>query len=184
MTDISVRISDINRRAIDFWRDAGSKMWFAKSDQFDADIDKKFGQDVIFLENIDLVKYFEDEQDGNQMLGIIICIDQFRRNLFRNNKKTFEQDFKALGLAKYMVSNQLVLKIEQSLQMFAHMPYMHSENLEDQEMALKLFDNSEFAVIHYDIIKQFNRFPHRNKMSGRTSSAEELAFLQAGGFHG
>lgn len=178
------RISDISAKAIQFWRDAGMKLWFQKSDDFDAKMNDIFADDLVFLETQNLPKHFENSQDAYNILGIIICLDQFRRNLNRGSHKAFAFDSQALALSQYMIKHKLHLDIAEDIRMFSYMPYMHSEDLSVQEDALILFDNSEFAVIHYDLIKAYGRFPHRNAVLGRNSTAEELKFLETDGFKG
>ncbi|NRA87583.1 MAG: DUF924 domain-containing protein [Rhizobiales bacterium] len=153
------RISDINTRVIEFWRAAGKKNWFAKSDSFDAKIKTNFLADVEYLADIDLVTHFKGIKNAMDVLGIIICLDQFRRNLYRNSAKAFEQDAKALGLAKLIQTNGLDDTLDEDIRTFAYMPYMHCEQLVDQETSLKLFDNSNYAVIHYDLIIFRVQFP-------------------------
>lgn len=178
------KTSEISTKAIDFWRAAGGKAWFSKSDEFDAKMAATFAADLTYLESIDLPEYFANSTNAYDILGIILCLDQFRRNLNRGSAKAFIFDPQALALSHQMVENKLHLEIDKDLRMFAYMPYMHSEDLSVQEKALILFDNSEFAVIHYDLIKKYGRFPHRNEVLGRESTAEELEFLKTDGFKG
>lgn len=176
------KITDINDRAVKFWLDAGAKHWFAKSDEFDAAIKTKFASDLEFLVDVDLSDIFKNETDAQKMIGLLICLDQFRRNLYRNDARAFAQDYKALAMAQHIQDNSLLETIDEPIRMFAKMPYMHSEDLQIQEQALIIFEHSEYAVIHYDIIKQFGRFPHRNVCLGRESTSTELEFLANGGF--
>lgn len=178
------RISEIGSKAIGFWRAAGGKAWFKKSDEFDADMRTKFADDLLFLEGIDLPQHFAKSTDAKQILGIIICLDQFRRNLNRGSGLAFAYDSQALALAKMLVDNGMDKHIDKDIRMFCHMPYMHSEDLATQQQALKLFNNDEFAVTHFDLIKQFGRFPHRNAVLGRQSTEAELEFLKTDGFKG
>lgn len=178
------KISKISAKAVSFWRDAGQKTWFTKSDEFDAKMATIFTDDLAYLETMDLPDYFANSTDAYDILGIILCLDQFRRNLNRGSDKAFKFDHQALALSSQMVESKLYLQINEDIRMFAYMPYMHSEDLGVQQQALILFDNNEFAVIHYDLIKKYGRFPHRNEVLGRTSTPEELAFLQTDGFKG
>lgn len=178
------KISEISSKAVDFWRAAGGKAWFSKSDEFDAKMAAIFADDLFYLEAINLPEYFADSTDAYEILGIILCLDQFRRNLNRDSGKAFAFDDQALALSRQMIENKLHLNIDKDIRMFAYMPYMHSEDLSVQEQALSLFDNSEFAVIHYDLIKKYGRFPHRNAVLGRESTASELEFLATDGFKG
>ncbi|MGL1920597.1 MAG: DUF924 domain-containing protein [Hyphomicrobiales bacterium] len=177
-------ITDISTRAIEFWREAGAEFWFKKSDDFDNDMREKFTADLAFLETVDLPNHFENSKNGLKILGIIICLDQFRRNLNRGSGLAFAYDEQAFTLSKLMVDANLDDQIDKGLRMFVYMPYMHSENLAVQEKALELFDNSPFAVIHYDLIKAYGRFPHRNQVLGRESTKAELEFLETDGFKG
>ncbi|MCJ8324026.1 MAG: DUF924 domain-containing protein [Rhizobiales bacterium] len=178
------RLLDISQRAITFWRDAGAKAWFEKSDEFDAKMAGLFADDLAFLETQNLPQIFADSTAANDILGLIICLDQFRRNLNRGSGKAFAFDHQALKLSQHMVNNELHLQIDEAIRVFSYMPYMHSENIAVQQQALVLFDNNEFAVTHYDLIKAYGRFPHRNEVLGRTSTPEELEFLATDGFKG
>lgn len=178
------KISEISAKAVDFWQNAGGKAWFKKSDEFDAKMAATFNDDLTYLETINLPEYFADSTDAYGILGIILCLDQFRRNLNRGSDQAFTFDGQALALSRQMIENKLHLEISDNIRMFSYMPYMHSENLGVQQQALILFDNSEFAVIHYDLIKKYGRFPHRNAVLGRTSTPEELEFLKTDGFKG
>lgn len=178
------RISDISARAVNFWRDAGGKAWFSKSDEFDAKMAAEFNDDLIHLESIDLPEYFANSTNAYEILGIILCLDQFRRNLNRGSGKAFEFDHQALALSRQLIENKLYLEIDKDIRMFSYMPYMHSEDLAVQQKSLVLFDNDEFAVTHYDLIKKYGRFPHRNEVLGRKSTSEELEFLKTDGFKG
>lgn len=179
-----MNIDDISQKAVNFWREAGGKAWFSKSDEFDAKMRDQFEASLNYLEPLNLPILLAKEADPYKILGIIICLDQFRRNLNRGSSLAFAYDEQALALAQNLVERGLDQEIEEPLRMFAHMPYMHSEDLAMQEKALELFDNSEFAVIHYDLIKAYGRFPHRNEVLGRESTAAELEFLKSDGFKG
>lgn len=115
-------------------------------------------------------------------LAEIILLDQFSRNFYRNDPRAFSQDTVALVLAQEALPMAEQLPIVQ--QGFLYMPFMHSESLVIHEQALKLFDRPglekrlNYEKMHYTIIKQFGRFPSRNKALGRTSTPEELAFLK------
>lgn len=178
------RLLEISHRAVEFWRDAGAKAWFQKSDEFDAKLEKLFADDLIFLETQDLPKIFTNSTAPYDVLGLIICLDQFRRNLNRGSGKAFAFDHQALALSQHLVKNNLHLQIDEDVRMFSYMPYMHSEVLAVQAQAVELFDHLEIAVVHYDLIKEYGRFPHRNECLNRTSTPEELAYLETDGFKG
>ncbi len=120
-------------------------------------------------------------------LAEIIVLDQFSRNMFRNKPEAFAGDGIALTLAQEIVHSNQILSLEKSQRSFAIMPYMHSESLVVHDEALKLFSNPElggsleFEIKHRDIIVRFGRYPHRNDILGRTSTAEEVEFLKMPG---
>jgi uncharacterized protein (DUF924 family) len=120
-------------------------------------------------------------------LALVILLDQFPRNAFRNTAHMFATD----PLSRLFASNALERgfhdQVEPNLRTFFGLPFMHSEALADQERSLSFFGESgqaQYAQEHLEIIRRFGRFPHRNPVLGRTSTPEEQAFLDAGGFAG
>lgn len=172
---------------LNFWTDAGSKKWFVKSDEFDAEIKASFGQTLEDAIAGDCDNW-TDTPDGT--LALLILLDQFSRNLFRNDARAFAQDEKSLTILHAAIQSGDDLKIRQDLAAFVYMPLMHSEKLSDQELCieqmtrLNLEGNVKFAIIHRDIIRDFGRFPHRNAVLGRKTTDEEQVFLDKGGFSG
>ena len=124
------------------------------------------------------------------LLALVLVLDQFPRNMFRDDPRAFASDEHARALANEAIARDLDTRSDAAMRPFIYMPLMHSENMHDQERCVALFEkagiqeNLHFARLHADIIRRFGRFPHRNKVLGRTSSAEEQAFLDAGGFAG
>ena len=178
---LNLNYTDILR----FWFDeVKPEQWFLKDQDFDEHIRKRFSLDVErALEN--RLESWAESMEG--MLSLILLLDQFTRNIFRNQPKAFSGDEMALSLTlKAIISGCLDIQ-EASWRHFFLMPMMHSENLAIQEMSLPLFKKYtnnktfSFAKKHHDIIKSFNRFPHRNKILGRLSSSEEISFLQKPG---
>lgn len=116
-------------------------------------------------------------------LAEIVVLDQFSRNIFRDTPRAFAQDALALVLAQELVASGQDRSLPAAQRAFAYMPYMHSESALVQTQAVALFaqpgleNNLHFALRHQAIIDRFGRYPHRNAILGRTSSAEELAFL-------
>lgn len=172
---------------ITFWTDAGWDRWYAKHDAFDAEIKARFLGTYEAARDGALASW-EDSDDGT--LALIIVLDQFPRNLFRNDPRAFATDAAACALAKRAIDGGVGDRVDPQLRQFVYMPLMHSEDLADQEHCCALFratgeaDNLKFADIHADIIRKFGRFPHRNAVLGRDTTAEEQAFLDAGGFKG
>lgn len=120
-------------------------------------------------------------------LAEILVLDQFSRNLHRRTPQAFAQDPLALALAQELVAGRHDHALPPPQRAFAYMPYMHSESLAIHDQALRLFDqpglenNLAFEVRHRDIVARFGRYPHRNAVLGRQSTAEEIAFLQQPG---
>lgn len=121
-------------------------------------------------------------------LAEIIVLDQFSRNLYRNSPKAFAQDGMALALSQEAVRSGALQQLDDEQQRsFLLMPYMHSESALVHEQAVPLFrdftggETYRFELLHKDIIDRFGRYPHRNAVLGRESTAEELEFLQQPG---
>ncbi len=124
---------------------------------------------------------------ASRRLAEIIVLDQFSRNLYRDRPAAFAADGQALVLAQEAIRVHADQALPAEQRAFLYMPYMHSESLAIQRASLRLFeqlgqDNTlQFAIAHYGIIERFGRYPHRNAILGRPSTAEEEAFLQQPG---
>lgn len=180
---------------LQFWfSDRASKYWFRSSDAFDAQIRLDFEKTAIQLaadQAEDNSAHPWEQQGPEAHLALIIALDQFPRNMYRQTPAAFAWDEFALAATKRMIALKLDLPLNQKQRPFVYMPLMHSENLEDQEACVRLSDarlfednTLKFAIIHRDIIEEFGRFPHRNKILNRETLPEEQAFLDAGGFSG
>lgn len=116
-------------------------------------------------------------------LAEIILLDQFSRNMYRDSPKAFAYDTLALILAQEAIRRKMDLQLNDTQRSFMYMPFMHSESQEIHEIAIFLFDqpgleNSfNFEVKHKQIIDKFGRYPHRNSLLRRKSTAEEIEFL-------
>ena len=122
-------------------------------------------------------------------LALLIVLDQFPRNMFRNDARAFSTDALARSVAARAIAEGRDLRIEQGMRSFMYLPFEHSEAMADQERSIALFeplgaDSLKWAVLHADIIRKFGRFPHRNAVLGRATTPEEAAFLDDGGFKG
>jgi uncharacterized protein (DUF924 family) len=176
-----------------FWFGAeAEKHWFKSTDAFDAEIRRDFEAVAIALaadQSGATSPHPWEKQSPESHLALIIALDQFPRNMYRNTPAAFAWDAAALEVAKRMISRKTDIHLTQKQRPFAYMPLMHSETLADQEACVRLCDarledgnTLKFAEIHRDVIARFGRFPHRNKTLGRQTSAEEQAFLDDGGF--
>ena len=176
---------------LQFWfEEAGPSAWYKKSDDFDARIRSEFEDTAVELAG-DLARSapHQWENEAHTALALIIALDQFPRNMYRGNKAAFAWDGYALGAAKRLVARNHDLKIPLGRREFIFMPYMHSENLADQESCVVLTDQRlenestlHHAREHLKVITKFSRFPHRNKILGRISTPAETSFLNSGGY--
>lgn len=162
---------------LNFWfSEAVKPNWFIKNFDFDKLITEKF-ENIYLMAKMNALEHWKKTPEGT--LALIITLDQFPRNMFRNLAKSFESDSAALSLTKYALDNKMDENLNFEQKQFLYMPLMHSENISDQELSLTLFSsNNIYAKRHWAIIKMFNRFPHRNKILGRKSTQEELEFLE------
>ncbi|TGT42549.1 DUF924 family protein [Mesorhizobium sp. M8A.F.Ca.ET.165.01.1.1] len=180
---------ELNSRALSvtkFWRDAGEDAWFEKNDAFDADFRARF-LDLHYAAARRECDDWSGHAEGS--LALMILLDQFPRNCFRGTGHMFATDPLAKHFAQKAVAAGHDLALEPEVRVFLYLPFEHSENLADQDRSVELHTaraefNLKYALEHRDIIQRFGRFPHRNKMLGRETTAEEKAFLDDDGFSG
>ena len=182
MTDIK---SDACQAVLSFWfEEIEPRQWWQKDAAFDADIRQRFEALHEQASRGELL-YWRDTAPGR--LAEIIVLDQFSRNIWRDDPRAFAQDGMALVLAQEAVAAGADQVLPPDQRAFFYMPYMHSESLAIHQLAMNLFDapgledNLRFEKLHRDIILQFGRYPHRNAILGRPSSPQELAFLEQPG---
>jgi uncharacterized protein (DUF924 family) len=172
---------------IRFWREAGRARWFGKDAEFDAEFRERF-LDLHFAAARRECDAWAEHAEGS--LGLALLLDQFPRNAFRGTAHMYATDPLALMFACLALAQGHVDALEpKELRVFLCLPFMHSEDLADQDLCVRLTrgmgaDTEHHAQDHRDIIRRFGRFPHRNAMLGRDSTAEEIALLEAGGFAG
>jgi uncharacterized protein (DUF924 family) len=170
-----------------FWREAGRERWYKRDDAFDADVRARF-LDLWQRAAAGELSSWEATDDG--ALALVIVLDQFPRNMFRGDIRTWSSDPLAREVADRAIARGADQRIEAALLEFIYMPFMHSELLADQRHCVELFrragpsDSLRSAEVHAGIIRRFGRFPHRNPVLGRTTTPEEQAFLDSGGFSG
>jgi uncharacterized protein (DUF924 family) len=169
------------RAVLDFWFDElGRDAWFAKSDDVDARIKARFEATHAAACACELSGW---RVNAAGRLAEIIVLDQFSRNLFRDDARAFAADPMALALAQEAIDRGLDQDLPVGQRAFLYMPFMHSESARIHEQAVRLFSaaglefNLEFERKHKAIIDRFGRYPHRNDVFGRTSTKEEIAFL-------
>ena len=164
-----------------FWfEELTAKQHFVKHAALDETIRARFGDTLEAAARCELFGWCATAQGR---LAEIIVLDQFSRNVYRDTPRAFAQDALALVLAQELVTSAQDASLPEAQRVFAYMPYMHSESALVHTQAVALFtqlgipDNLNFELRHKAIIDRFGRYPHRNAILGRTSSAQELVFL-------
>lgn len=172
---------------VTFWQAAGPDRWFTKDDVFDKEIRERFFDTY---EAAAAGKLSDWEQSAQGALALLILLDQFPRNMFRADARAFATDPLARAITAGAIVRGFDSQVPKELRGFFYLPFEHSEDLADQERCIALnkaigdAENLKWAEIHADIIRRFGRFPHRNAALGRTTTPEEQAFLDGGGFAG
>lgn len=174
---------------LNFWFSEEVKpLWFNSTPEFDAHLKEKFGdvyQAALHGEFCDW------QQSAEGCVALVVILDQFPLNMYRGLPESFDGEVKARSITKDAVNKGYDKQISNEQKAFLYMPLMHSENIADQDLSVKLFEaaglqeNLRFAMHHRDIVQRFGRFPHRNKILGRPSTQAELDYLASkDAFHG
>lgn len=188
--------SPASTEILDFWFGApGSpehgqtrKLWFTKSAATDEEIRRRFGPSVDAALRGDLDRWAE--RDARDALALILLLDQFTRNVYRDSARSFGGDAAALAIARRLVADGRDLHLTPLERWFAYLPFEHSEQMADQHESLRLFGELAaeglaeplvWAQKHFDVVSRFGRYPHRNDLLGRESTAEEIEFLREPG---
>ena len=185
------------RAVLDFWFGApGSATdgkqrpeWFRKSDAFDREIESRFAPLIARALDGELGAWDATPQGT---LARIVVLDQFTRNVFRGTPRAFGGDALALAAAQALVARGADELLTPLQRVFAYLPFEHAESLAMQDESMRLFtrlcsgdvgfaSQLDYARRHREIVQRFGRFPHRNLIVGRVSTAEELAFLEQPG---
>jgi uncharacterized protein (DUF924 family) len=168
-----------------FWfKELTPEQWFKKDPDLDLEMKRRFSDLHARASQSEL---FPWRSTLLGRLAEIIVLDQFSRNIYRTQARSFAQDPLALGLAQEATRTSEHLTLPPEKKIFLYMPFMHSESLLIHEEAVRLFsqpglkDNLDYELRHQKIIHQFGRFPHRNEILGRSSSKEEIEFLKQPG---
>lgn len=170
---------------LNFWfEETKPPQWWKKDPEFDQVVSLRFTDLHYQASQCELFRWRETPLGR---LAEIIVLDQFSRNIYRNNWRAFASDPLALALAQGAVHSGADELLDQQHRNFLYLPYMHSESLKVHEQAVKLYQqkgeqgNLDFEKKHQVIIERFGRYPHRNEILGRTSSALEIEFLKKAG---
>lgn len=172
---------------VSFWLAQSDKVWFTADPIFDAEVKARFAGLVERAKAGGLDDWAESAEGA---LALVVLLDQMTRNIYRDSPEMFAADDKALAVAKKAIAKGFDKELPKHKRRWLYMPFMHSEDLADQERSIELFSSADlsesipFAVDHADIVRRFGRFPHRNVLLGRETTPEEAAFLAEGGFSG
>lgn len=178
---------------LQFWfdgpdgRDAGTvrRQWFAKDDAFDASIRERF---ALLVDEAVAGRCDAWGHHRATAPALVLVLDQFTRNVHRGTPRMYAGDQRALEVARRIVAKRWDEQYDALLRWFCYMPFQHSESIDDQDEALRLFGllredplaggSWYWAVRHHEIVERFGRFPHRNDILGRKSTPEEIEFLK------
>ena len=170
---------------LEFWfGELSTKDWFRKDAALDERIATRF-RDTYEALSERVPEDWLASPEG--CLAAVIVLDQFPRNMFRGDKRSFATDAAALQLSKRAIAAGFDAKLDVDRRAFLYMPFQHAEDAADQARSVELFEGlgkpieRDFAARHKAIIDRFGRFPHRNAVLGRDSTEEEIAFLKQPG---
>jgi len=169
---------------VEFWRRAGMQAWFNGGEAFDRQCEERFLAAHLAAARRECESWLDTAEGA---LGLLLLLDQIPRNVFRGSGHAFASD----GLARHYADRALAAghaaAFEPVLRAFFYLPFEHSEALADQRRSVELFrplgneTYTNYAIEHLRVIERFGRFPHRNRALGRENTADEQAWLDAGG---
>ncbi len=172
-----------------FWLDEiGPDGWYAGGAELDDNIRNQF-ESTYYAACEGALSLWLTYPSGT--LAYVILLDQFTRNMFRGQAQAFETDGLAMAAAKVAISRGWDMKIDEPARQFFYLPLMHSENLADQDRAVRLIKtrmpdtgapNLLHAKAHREVIRQFGRFPYRNEALSRSTPPQEAEYLEKGGY--
>lgn len=174
------------KAVLDFWIGAGKDKWFDGDEEFDRDFHQRC---LTLYEAAVRGEMAEWSTTPVGALSLILLLDQFPRNAFRGTTRAYYSDVLARQTAAAGIAAGHDRHFDSELRGFFYMPFMHSENIADQDRSVALqsdlsWDWRRPAARHRDIIARFGRFPHRNRILGRETTPEEKRYLDGGGFSG
>jgi uncharacterized protein (DUF924 family) len=175
----------MHEAVLSFWyEETDPKLWWTADPGFDALIRRRF---LALLQQATAGELYEWRMTARGRLAEIIVLDQFSRNVYRGTPQAFSQDPMALTLAQEAVAAGVLRSLEPVERSFLLLPYMHSESRKIHAVAEALYKefapaaNYDFELKHKAIVDRFGRYPHRNEILGRTSTPEEVEFLEQPG---
>lgn len=167
---------------LEFWRTAGPGDWFGKAPSFDRTLRERF---LTLHEHVAASQ--PAPQSADEALALVLLLDQVPRNAFRGTARMYATDALARSYAARAVDAGDDTRVASELRFFFYLPFAHSESMADQDRSVALHERIGYtsnAKRHRSIIRRFGRFPHRNPILGRATTADEQRFLDEGGFAG
>ena len=173
----------MSQKIIDFWfADDVRKLWFNSTAEFDRLLRERFEETLKQAVRGELDHWMESAEG---CLALVIILDQFPLNMFRGSEQCFATEAQSREVARVSIAKGFDKTLPAEQQAFLYMPFTHSENLADQELAVELFtqpgmgSHLRFARHHHGIVETYGRFPHRNAVLGRASTAAEIEYLNS-----
>jgi uncharacterized protein (DUF924 family) len=170
---------------LQFWfRQITREQWFKRDEALDRQILARF---LVLHDQVSGMPNEALLSDPRNVLAAVIVLDQFSRNMFRGSPRAFASDAKALALAEAAIARGFAASLSKDELLFLYLPFEHSETHAAQVRCVELMSGlgdaelTRYAQAHCDIIQRFGRFPHRNEILGRASTAEEIEFLKQPG---
>ncbi len=170
---------------LDFWfSEPVCNHWFASTPELDRQISGVYVS-LWGLASEGQLDHWMTTPEG--CLALVILLDQFPLNMFRNQPQSFKTEAQARAVAGFAIKREFDKSLTEQQLAFLYMPYMHSEDLDDQDRSVALYsqaglaDNLSFARQHREIVREYGRFPHRNAILGRPSTQEEKRYLASDG---
>jgi uncharacterized protein (DUF924 family) len=178
-----------SQEILSFWFAARARpLWFRSTPAFDTELRQRFEATWQAARAGELSCW---EQGARGALALVIVLDQFPLNIYRDQGLGYSTEAQARAVAARAIAQGWDAELDEAGKTFLYLPFMHSESLADQDRAIALYeaagmtDNLAYARHHREIVRRFGRFPHRNDALGRASSAEELEWLASKeAFHG
>lgn len=177
---------DLNKSpedVLNFWfEEIEPEIWFNSTSEFDIQLKTRF--EPIFMAAMDN-ELADWEKTPQGSVALVIVLDQFPLNMYRGQPESFAGESKSREVARRAIEKEFDHRLADEQKAFLYMPFMHSENLQDQNLSVTLFEkaglkhNLRFAKHHREIIKQYGRFPHRNDILGRESTPAEIDYLNS-----
>ncbi len=166
---------------IDFWFSAPiCPLWFHSTPEFDRELAQRYG-DIYRMAAAGQLRHWAATPEG--ALALVIILDQFPLNIFRGQREAYATETDARNIAMSAINAKFDQSLPDEQRAFLYLPFMHSENLADQDYSVALYQaaglehNLAFARHHRELIRRFGRFPHRNAILKRVNTVEERAYL-------